>query len=130
MQEDDSHDWTSFCTMLLRDDPKPARSIHLELDTEDAAGLFECFLLFMSTALAKWYGKPVDLKKVTDLSMQRLAQYYASFGIQFMCIIAPEPDIYSINNKNYLNETSLDKMVFQATAAGKLYTIRFRFIEA
>jgi hypothetical protein len=114
-----------FFELILRSDPKPPRSIQLEIDTEDAQGMFEFFLMFMTHALATWYGKPVDLSKVTEAKLLELVQYYASFGVRFKLVSEKEPDMYMLDNKKYLEEKRLDKMCFQAATGGKLWTISF-----
>ena len=114
-----------FFEFILRSDPKPPRSIQLEIDTEDAQGMFEFFLMFMTHALATWYGKPVDLSKVTEAKLLELVQSYASFGVRFKLVSELEPDMYMLDNKKYLQENRLDKMCFQAVTGGKLWTIRF-----
>jgi hypothetical protein len=127
-EDTDKDNSTEFFEMVLRNEPKSPGSIQIEIDTNDAQGMFEFFLMFMTHALASWYGKPVDLQKVTEAKLQRLAEYYASFGIRFMCISEPEPDVYMLNNKRYLELDKLEDMCFQAVSGGKLWTLRFRFL--
>ena len=119
---------TEFFEKILSAEPKKPKSIDLELDAEDEQGMYEFFLMFMTHALASWYGRPVDLQKVTEAKLQRLAEYYASFGIRFMCISEPEPEVYMLNNKRYLDLTRLEDMCFQAVSGGKLWTVRFRML--
>jgi hypothetical protein len=119
---------TEFFEKILSAEPKPPKSIDLELDAEDEQGMYEFFLMFMTHALASWYGRPVDLKKVTDAKLQTLADYYASFGIRFLCVSEPEPEVYMMDNKRYLEEKKLEAMCFQAVSGGKLWTIRFKFL--
>lgn len=131
MPREDEHDGDNsieFFEMVLRTEPKAPGSIQIEIDTTDAQGMFEFFLMFMTHALASWYGRPVDLQKVTEAKLQRLAEYYASFGIRFMCISEPEPEVYMLNNKRYLDLTRLEDMCFQAVSGGKLWTVRFRML--
>ena len=131
MPREDEHDRDNsieFFEMVLRTEPKAPGSIQIEIDTTDAQGMFEFFLMFMTHALASWYGRPVDLQKVTEAKLQRLAEYYASFGIRFMCISEPEPEVYMLNNKRYLDLTRLEDMCFQAVSGGKLWTVRFRML--
>jgi hypothetical protein len=125
MSDDNS---TDFFEKILRAEPKPPKSIQLELDAGDEQGMYEFFLMFMTHSLASWYGRPVDLKKVTEAKLKTLAEYYASFGIQFVCISEPEPEVYMLDNKKYLEETKLEAMCFQAVSGGKLWTIRFKFL--
>jgi hypothetical protein len=117
-----------FFEEILRAEPKPPKSIQLELHAGDEQGMYEFFLMFMTHTLASWYGRPVDLKKVTEAKLQTLAEYYASFGIRFLCISEPEPDVYMLDNKKYLEEKKLEAMCFQAVSGGKLWTIRFKFL--
>jgi hypothetical protein len=117
-----------FFEEILRAEPKPPKSIQLELYAGDEQGMYEFFLMFMTHTLASWYGRPVDLKKVTEAKLQTLAEYYASFGIRFVCVSEPEPDVYMLDNKKYLEENKLEAMCFQAVSGGKLWTIRFKFL--
>jgi hypothetical protein len=114
-----------FFNFILRTEPKAPRSIQLEIDVDDAQGMFEFFLMFMTHALAEWYGKPVNLANITEKKLIALSEYYASFGIRFKCVSEPEPDIYMLDNKKYLDETRLENMRFQAVSGGKLWTISF-----
>jgi hypothetical protein len=125
MSDDNS---TEFFEKILRAEPKPPKSIQLELDAGDEQGMYEFFLMFMTHTLASWYGRPVDLKKVTEAKLKTLAEYYASFGIRFLCVSEPEPDVYMLDNKKYLEEKKLEAMCFQAVSGGKLWTVRFKFL--
>jgi hypothetical protein len=117
---------TEFFKMILRGEPKAPGSVHVEFDTSDAQGMFEFLLEFMTHALVSWYGRPVDLKQVTEAKLITLTEYYASFGIRFVCVSEPEPEIYMIDNKRYLQQDRLEDMCFQAGSGGKLWTIRFK----
>jgi len=124
----DGDNSTEFFEKILRAEPKPPKSIQLELDAGDEQGMYEFFLMFMTHTLASWYGRPVDLKKVTEAKLQTLAEYYASFGIRFLYVSEPEPEVYMLDNKKYLEENKLEAMCFQAVSGGKLWTIRFKFL--
>jgi hypothetical protein len=122
----DGDNSNEFFKMILRNEPKAPGSVQIEIDTSDAQGMFEFLLEFMIYALVDWYGRPVDLKQVTEAKLLELTQYYASFGIRFTCVSEPEPEVYMIDNKRYLQQDRLEDMCFQAGTGGRLWTIRFK----
>jgi hypothetical protein len=122
-------DPSEFFEILLADEPKSPGSLTLELDTEDAQGMFEFFLLFLTHTLAKWFGKPVDLGKLSSSTIEKLRGYFASFGIIFTIDCVDEPMVYMIDNKKYLEETQLENMKFQLANNGFLWTVSFGFLK-
>jgi hypothetical protein len=121
-------DIESFIRTLLADDPRPPKSLQLEIDTDgDAAGLFEALLTIFITILKRWYLPPINLSTVSENDMERLDKYFRSFGIRLHVDSEPEPRVVRIDNKAYENKQDLRDMTFQMTSGGKLYTVHFSF---
>lgn len=119
-------DIESFIRTLLADEPRPPKSLQLEIDTDgDPAGLFEALLTIFIGALKRWYVPPINLSTVSEADMNRLESYFKSFGVLLQVDSEPEPRVVRIDNKAYENKRNLKDMTFQMTSGGNLYTVRF-----
>ena len=117
---------SSFVDNLLAADPKPLHSLQLEIDTEgDVAAMFEVLLLIMTDILKRWYTPPISIGNITPEDGAKLVGYFASFGIKFTLDIQDTPRVLRINNRDYVNKSRLDEMMFKVEHAGKVYTVNF-----
>ena len=115
----------TFVQRLLSQPPGRPDSIQLEVETEDAVGLFEVLLTIMTSILKTWYQPPIHISRLTTGDLEKLQAYFASFGVQFHLTQEPVPRVLRINNKAYETKTRLQDMMFQMTSAETLYTVRF-----
>ena len=121
-----SDDVSTFVSGLLSVPPGSRRSVQLDLDAEDAQGIFEFFLTVMTEIMKKWYTPPISVEKITEADLERIVAYFASFGIRFTMDVIDTPRVLQINNREYLQKSRLEDMRFQmASRDSKLYTVRF-----
>ena len=116
----------AFTRTLLAAPPAAPNSLQLEVETEDAAGLFEVLLIIMTDILKAWYPPPIHIANIAHEDVGRLVAYFASFGIQFELDVREEPRVYRINNRAYEHQTRLEDMHFQMASKGQMYTVRFK----
>lgn len=116
----------SFIQTLLATPPAAPNSLQLEVETEDAAGLFEVLLMIMTGIMKAWYPPPIHIGMIAHEDVARLVAYFASFGIRFELDVRDEPRVYRIDNRAYEHKSRLEDMHFQMVSQGKLYTVRFR----
>ena len=115
----------SFVDTLLAKPPGPPRSVELEVDTDgDVCALFECLLLIMTEMLKRWYPPPITIGRVSDTDLARMIDYYASFNIRFSLQVRSEPQP-PIRNREYVQQSRLEDMMFQVSDGGKRYIVRF-----
>jgi len=118
-----------FARTIFSSDPKSPHSIDLEFDTDgDAAALFEVLLLIFTEGLKTMYAPPIHISQVTDQSIEKIMQYFASFGINLTIEKTDIPPVLHIKNDRYLQQQNIHDMIFQVAEAGFLYTVRFRFL--
>ena len=116
-----------FAKQLFRDAPASPNSIRLDIDVDTPSELFEVLLLIVTYGMKHWHGPRVDITQITAQQIERLQEYFLSFGMQFHLDKTPEPDLYMIDNKSYMNKSTLDQMTFTVAATGFLWIIRFSF---
>jgi hypothetical protein len=122
-------DVQSFVQRLLASAPHAPKSVHLEFDVEgDVAALFEVLLLILTTILKTWYKPPIHIGRIKPQDMEKLAAYFASFGIEVQLDTEEIPMVLRIDNKAYERQSRLETMTFQMTDETNLYTIRFRYL--
>jgi hypothetical protein len=118
-----------FARTIFSSDPKSPNTVHLECDTDgDAPALFEVLLLIFTEGLKTMYAPPIHISQVTDASIVKLMQYFASFGIELTIEKIEVPPVLHIKNDAYTKQTAIERMKFQVAEAGFLYTVRFRFL--
>jgi hypothetical protein len=121
-----SSEVTQFVNSLLATSPRAPHSVHLDIDVDgDVAALFEVLLLTMTEMLKHWYEPPITISKISDVDLERMIDYFASFGIRFQLETAPEPPVLRIHNREYLQQSRLEQMKFQIAHENRLYTVRF-----
>lgn len=118
-----------FARTLFSSDPSPPHTIDLEFDTGgDASALFEVLLLIFTEGLKTMYAPPIHISQVTDTSIAKIMQYFASFGIELTIEKTDIPSVLHIKNDKYLRQQNIHDMNFQVAEAGFLYTVRFKFL--
>ena len=121
----------SFVDQLLSASPLPRGSVQLDLDAEDAQGIFEFMLTVMTEIMKKWYTPPIHMEKVNDKDLERLKDYFASFSMRLHMDVEEQPRVLQINNREYLQKSRLEEMKFQmASRDSMLYTVRFSNLPA
>lgn len=122
-------DVQSFVQRLLASPPHAPKSVHLEFDVEgDIAALFEVLLLILTTILKTWYKPPIHIGRIKPQDMEKLAAYFASFGIHIQLNTEEIPMVLRIDNKAYELKRRLEDMTFQMTDDTRLYTIQFSYL--
>jgi hypothetical protein len=117
-----------FCEQLFSKEPEPSGTVDLSIDVGEPSEYFEVLLLIMTNGLKKWYGDRIDIANVSLKHIERLKEYFLSFGINIRIDNEEKPDIYIIDNKSYLHKTKLDDMSFTVEGPTTLYTVKFSFI--
>jgi hypothetical protein len=116
-----------FSKQLFSAEPGLPKSIQLEFDVEEPCDLFEVLLLVMTYGVKKWYGERVDISSVTKEDINKLKEYFLSFGYHIHIDSFAEPGVYMIDNKAYLEKTALDEMKFSLAANKLIFTVWFSF---
>jgi hypothetical protein len=116
-----------FCDVLFSKDPEGPGKVDLTIDVNEASEFFEVLLLIMTNGLKKWYGQRINIGDVHITHIAKLKTYFISFGVIIDIVEEDKPDIYSIDNRSYLNKKDLDEMTFTVEGPAKLYTVKFRF---
>ena len=117
-----------FARTLFSSDPKPPHTVQLEFDTDgDIPALFEVLLLIFTEGLKTIYPPPIHMSAITEESIIKCMSYFASFGIDLLIEKTELPPVLHIKNNRYLKERDLERMTFQVSEAGVLYTVRFKF---
>lgn len=116
-----------FCNELFSKDPERAGSVDLSVDVNEPSEYFEFLLLVMTNGLKRWLGDRINIADVMKTHIEKLQQYFISFGMNIHLDTEEKPHIYSIDNKMYLNKTRLDDMKFTIESATHLYTVWFSF---
>lgn len=116
-----------FVRALLEKPPGKPHSVVFEIDTDgDVQAMFEVMLIVMTDILKTWYPPPITIALISDEDRLRIAQYFASFGIEFRLSIEPELTLRGrINNREYLQKSRLEDMRFRVAHDGQLYTVCF-----
>jgi len=114
-----------FCSQLFSKDPEPPRTVELSIDVSEPSEYFEVLLLIMTNGLKKWYGDRINITNVSLNHIDKLKEYFLSFGINIRIEQEEKPDIYSIDNKSYLYKTTLGDMSFTVEGPTTLYTVKF-----
>jgi hypothetical protein len=118
-----------FARTLFSSEPNPPNTIDLEFDIGgDASALFEVLLLIFTEGLKTMYTPPIHISQVTEASIQKLMQYFASFGMDVTIEKTDIPPVLHIKNDRYLKQHNIHDMTFQVAEAGFLYTVRFKFL--
>jgi hypothetical protein len=117
-----------FARTLFSTEPKSPHTVQLEFDTGgDVPALFEVLLLIFTEGLKTMYTAPIHMSAITEESIMKCMSYFASFGIDLLIEKTELPPVLHIKNKRYLQERDLERMTFQVSEAGFLYTVRFKF---
>jgi hypothetical protein len=118
-----------FARTLFSTAPNPPHTVQLEFDTGgDVPALFEVLLLIFTEGLKTMYTPPIHMSAITEESIVKCMSYFASFGIDLLIEKTELPPVLHIKNKRYLKERDLERMTFQVSEAGFLYTVRFKFL--
>jgi hypothetical protein len=117
-----------FIQALLTTEPQAPHSVQLVVDTDgDMPALFEVLLTVMIGILKKWYPAPIRFGRISESHLDTLKAYFKSFGMKISIDETEEPRVLRIDNKAYEHQQRLDKMTFQTTDGGMLYTVTFGF---
>ena len=116
-----------FAEQLFRKSPGAANSINLDIDVNTPSELFEVLLLIVTYGMKRWYGPRIDISQISAHHLERLQEYFLSFGITLHIDKTVEPDVYMIDNKAYMEKTALEQMSFTVATNGFLWIIRFSF---
>jgi len=116
-----------FCEALFSKEPERPGGVDLTIYVDEPSELFEALLLIMTNGLKRWYGPRINISNVDTEHILKLRQYFLSFGIIIDIEDEDKPDIYSIDNRAYLNKKSLDDMTFTVEGSQKLFTVKFKF---
>jgi hypothetical protein len=117
-----------FCNELFSKDPERPGSVDLSVDVNEPSEYFEFLLLVMTNGLKRWLGDRINIADVMKTHIEKLKEYFVSFGMNIYLDIEEKPHIYSIDNKSYLNKTKLEDMKFTIESATHLYTVWFSFV--
>jgi len=118
----------AFSEQLFSKEPEPPGTVDLSIDVSEPSEYFEVLLIIMTNGLKKWYGDRINIVDVSLKHIEKLQEYFLSFGMNIRIDQEPKPDIYSIDNKSYLRRTKLDDMTFTVEGPSTLYTVRFSFV--
>jgi len=118
-----------FAKELFSVEAGTPKSIRLEFDVSEPSELFELLLLVMTHGIKKWYGDRVNIASVSVNDLNRLKEYFLSFGFHIHIDSIAEPGVYMIDNKAYLEKTVLDDMKFSVVSNKMIYSVWFSFVK-
>jgi len=116
-----------FSRELFSTEASAPKSIRLDFDVSEPSELFEVLLLIMTHGIKKWYGDRVNIASVSQSDLNKLKDYFLSFGFNIHIDSIVEPGVYMIDNKEYLEKRVLDEMKFSVTANKMIFTVWFSF---
>ena len=116
-----------FAESLFSEGPKPHGSVNLDIDVEEPSEFFEVLLLIMTCGMKKWYGQRINISEIGMSDMEKLQEYFLSFGIKIHLDRKEEPGVYMIDNKAYLEKRVLEEMTFTVAANKSLFVVHFSF---
>jgi hypothetical protein len=116
-----------FADQLFSKEPGSPGSVNLDIDVEKPSEFFEVLLLIVTHGMKKWYGPRIDITRISKVHLELLQEYFLSFGIAFKIDTQPEPNLYMIDNKAYLEKSKLDDMTFTVASSGSLWILHFAF---
>lgn len=116
-----------FCKELFSKDPERPGTVDLAIDVSEPSEYFEVLLLVMTNGLKKWCGDKINISQVMVSHIEKLKEYFISFGMNIHIDTEEKPHIYSIDNQSYLGKTILEDMKFTIEGPTSLYTIWFSF---
>ena len=117
---------SEFVTQLLSHEPGAPNSVQLVVDTDgDLQALFEVLLMTMTEMMKKWYTPPIKISRVSPRDLDRMQQYFGSFGYLIQLEVTAVPPVLHVNNREYLQKSRLEEMRFRMTDEGRLYTVHF-----
>jgi len=116
-----------FCNELFSKSPERPGTVDLSVDVNEPSEYFEFLLLVMTNGLKRWLGDRINIVDVMKTHIEKLHEYFISFGMNIHLDTELKPHIYSIDNKSYLNKTKLEDMKFTIESATHLYTVWFSF---
>jgi hypothetical protein len=92
-----------FAEQLFSSAAGGAGSVSLDIDVETPSELFEVLLLIMTCGMKRWYGQRINIADVNIEHIKKLQEYFLSFGILLHVDVRAEPDIYALDNKEYIH---------------------------
>jgi hypothetical protein len=116
-----------FAAQLFSREPRAPGAVNLDIDVDTPSEFFEVLLLIVTFGMKRWYGSKIDITQISTTHLTLLQEYFLSFGMTFDIDKVPEPNVYMIDNKAYLQKTKLDDMNFTVASNGYLWTLRFGF---
>ena len=120
----------SFIVELFSQSPKPRDSVRLTIHTGgDVPALFEVFLTIFTEGMKKLHDSPppITISRFSSDTIQKLAAYFASFGVMLSIDKSPKETGWKKDNNSYLNESNLEDMKFQMSDGPYVYTVSFSF---
>jgi hypothetical protein len=81
-------DFDDFIRTVFENPPKEPHSIVISMDCEDLSGLYERLITTFHESSIILFGdenQKVNLKELTAADMNRINQYFNSFGVEVLC---------------------------------------------
>ena len=124
-----------FIENLVSSPPHPPKSLHLEIETDDFENIFQILVEIFTKSMKILYGVPrgrVDLDKMNQSDLDKMSQYYHSFGYNIYVDRIESANItsYGATEKTPVKENDLKAQCLKIQTKENMYVIYFdRMVE-
>ena len=129
-------DIVGIIDIIFSGDQKPLKYYTLDFGITDKKELFELFLMIFTFSTKKFYGDmngKVNLKNLSERDINKIKNYYNSFGVELTTKIYNESDYLNSDIIPYkelpiTSDTKLEDLVFSLKCEDVIYTISFSLL--
>ena len=119
-----------FIESLVSSPPQSPKSLHLEIETNDFENTFQILVEIFTKSMKILYGDPrgrVDLEKMNQSDLDKMSQYFQSFGFNIYVDKIEGANItsYGATEKTPVNENDLKAQCLKIQTKENMYVIYF-----
>jgi len=119
-----------FIESLVSSPPQSPKSLRLEIETDDFENTFQILVEIFTKSMKILYGDPrgrVDLEKMNQSDLDKMSQYFQSFGFNIYVDKIEGANItsYGATEKTPVNENDLKAQCLKIQTKENMYVIYF-----
>ena len=119
-----------FIENLVSAPPQSPKSLHLKIETDDFENIFQILVEIFTKSMKILYGDPrgrVDLEKMNQSDLDKMSQYFQSFGFNIYVDKIEGANItsYGATEKTPVNEDDLKAQCLKIQTKENMYVIYF-----
>jgi hypothetical protein len=119
-----------FIENLVSAPPQSPKSLHLKIETDDFENTFQILVEIFTKSMKILYGDPrgrVDLEKMNQSDLDKMSQYFQSFGFNIYVDKIEGANItsYGATEKTPVNENDLKAQCLKIQTKENMYVIYF-----